>query len=632
MKQKQKRRAHWFLFLGFLLWPLRSFALQAPFDVRVSDPRLGGALNVSWAHHNEGDIDFAQVYRSDRKEDIGARVFDLIKTNFVADTGLIDGQKYFYTIVLIDKNGNPSPASSQASGVPSISISPPSGPNNVRITDMFNGNSLKLEWSPPAVPNIAYFRIYRRLSGSQEFLIIADRLRESAFTDIGLEADKIYEYAVKAVSTAGIESTNSPVSAAATLDQTPPGSPLNFQIDDTERGGELKLAWQNPNSPDLRAIRIYRSSNGGRGVIVAEVPNRATSYLDSNLEVGRQYLYTLTAVDKAGLESQPTSQLKARPTYPGAVQSPAANFTARDRGTGGVIELSWNSPSDRNFSHLRLYRSTAENDQGLLIADNLKSSSFTDKNIANGVTFYYTLRPVSKSNIEGPSSQIKAVATANLKDKKRPVPPVNISVQDAGNGSALRIRFAVADETGLSHFRIYRSEEAGKLGELVADNYHFTSFDDKNLKPDQTYYYVARSVGVNGMESDNIRQGVGIPTAILPEELAPGNDSDADGLPDLWERSHGFHIRLPDDTSLDLDGDGLSTLDEYRWGTNPWDPDTDGDTFLDGLEIKSGYSPIQGRGVRLELKLKQKMPSQKSIKTKQKGKAKAKGKKGNWIF
>jgi len=42
--------------------------------------------------------------------------------------------------------------------------------------------------------------------------------------------------------------------------------------------------------------------------------------------------------------------------------------------------------------------------------------------------------------------------------------------------------------------------------------------------------------------------------------------------------------------SLDADRDGLSGIDERRVGTDVANPDSDGDGFLDGLEVVRGYN------------------------------------------
>jgi hypothetical protein len=47
------------------------------------------------------------------------------------------------------------------------------------------------------------------------------------------------------------------------------------------------------------------------------------------------------------------------------------------------------------------------------------------------------------------------------------------------------------------------------------------------------------------------------------------NDTDNDGMPDLWELRYGLNPYEPDDALLDPDNDGIANLQEYQQGTNP---------------------------------------------------------------
>lgn len=73
-------------------------------------------------------------------------------------------------------------------------------------------------------------------------------------------------------------------------------------------------------------------------------------------------------------------------------------------------------------------------------------------------------------------------------------------------------------------------------------------------------------------------------------------DTDGDGLSDQEEKSLGT-----DSVKQDTDEDGLTDYEEVvLWKTNPLAPDTDNDTFLDGMEVKNGFNPL-GSGKLLQL-------------------------------
>ena len=46
-------------------------------------------------------------------------------------------------------------------------------------------------------------------------------------------------------------------------------------------------------------------------------------------------------------------------------------------------------------------------------------------------------------------------------------------------------------------------------------------------------------------------------------------------------------------TDIDPDNDGLDNIDESYWNTDFQNPDTDGDSFLDGEEVASGHDPTK---------------------------------------
>ncbi|MDP1581223.1 MAG: hypothetical protein Q8M02_13190 [Candidatus Didemnitutus sp.] len=75
-----------------------------------------------------------------------------------------------------------------------------------------------------------------------------------------------------------------------------------------------------------------------------------------------------------------------------------------------------------------------------------------------------------------------------------------------------------------------------------------------------------------------------------PTDISSMADTDNDGLPDLWEQA--FFGDLSANASDDGDEDGLTNVQEFAFGTDPTNPDTDGDRLPDGFEVGLGLDPL----------------------------------------
>lgn len=150
-----------------------------------------------------------------------------------------------------------------------------------------------------------------------------------------------------------------------------------------------------------------------------------------------------------------------------------------------------------------------------------------------------------------------------------PLPPSNVLLRMEADGTAY-VAWTASEDDGFNdrdvvRYEIWRAVLPGgqfaKAGELPPGS-------EAYLEPapavDSTHFL---RYGVRATDSHS-----------LVSELAPANrlmadgrsvDNDGDGMPDDWESRYGLNPVDPTDAAGDLDGDGVSNLDEYLRGTEP---------------------------------------------------------------
>jgi hypothetical protein len=134
---------------------------------------------------------------------------------------------------------------------------------------------------------------------------------EDTFQDMQVEFGTTYVYSVSSLSQypdVTLESAESKLIVVTPRDTFPPAAPQGLIVvlvpAHGENRGYLDISWAISPETDIAGYNVYRSEQDGvPGTRLNSELLLTPAFRDMNAESGRQYVYTATAVDRAGNES-----------------------------------------------------------------------------------------------------------------------------------------------------------------------------------------------------------------------------------------------------------------------------------------------------------------------------------------
>jgi len=300
---------------------------------------------------------------------------------------------------------------------------PPAEVTNLQAT---TGNAqVSLSWTNPGDADFAGVEILRK-TGSYSANVtdgtVVYNNNGNSYTDTGLINNTTYYYTAFAYDQVPNYSAGSASGARATVitssiiisDVVPPGKPKNFNA--SAGNTQISLSWTNPTDTDFVGVKILRRTDyypisPTNGTLVYR--GAGTSYVNTGLQNGTTYFYTIFAFDRVNNFSLTDYTVNAPATpYSGSpisnaspVNPPSITFTEPNvtrsnnisgmsaQVSSGSISLSWTNPfNDKDWKGTRLLRKTgsypnSETD-GKIIYNGL-NSGFTDTSVSPGTTYYY---------------------------------------------------------------------------------------------------------------------------------------------------------------------------------------------------------------------------------------------------
>lgn len=313
-------------------------------------PRIrpeGGKIRripLRWDVHPSKVVEGYRIYRAvDKMGDYAllAVIKERMTNTYLDKKGLADLGTYWYRISALNKDGLETDLS-EAVSVTTRGIPP--GPQEFTAKNL-EQRKVTLKWKPLKSPEdeIKGYYIFRAMEVNGEYKKIAEISNPDA--DLFIDKDKplqdntTYYYKIASYNSAAVSSNLSePVSSTT---KAPPAQPKGVRAN----SGEIKqvtLSWQPNPEKDIKEYIIFRSGTD-KGSEKNMTARGKTVYIDTGLQDGAQYTYTLKAIDEGGLSSEPSPPVSAA-TKP--LPAKPSGLTISDKDGGKILQWPPNPEKD----------------------------------------------------------------------------------------------------------------------------------------------------------------------------------------------------------------------------------------------------------------------------------------------
>ena len=210
--------------------------------------------------------------------------------------------------------------------------------------------------------------------------------------------------------------------------------------------------------------------------------------------------YIFQAVAVAGFGSRAQGMpVSIAMQYTNHAPPPPGNLTA----TAGnqVVTLQWTAPAAGDLADYEVWRSTdGQTYTKLTVTPDAQTTSYSDTNLTNGVTYYYRVYSVDTEGLYSVPAQVSATPAVPV-DTVPPSVPTGLAAAPVAGQPTIELTWNPSTDfgtpaSGVAGYTIERSANGTTNWTTLATLYQSTVYDDTTAGWGATWYYHVKAVDV----------------------------------------------------------------------------------------------------------------------------------------
>jgi hypothetical protein len=261
-----------------------------------------------------------------------------------------------------------------------------------------SGQTATLTWTADA--SASSYDVYQGTApGPVSFSPVQANTTGTSTTVTGLQFGQEYVFAIAAVASGGVISPRSNTVDVTTVPAPPSGVTVAAP---SATAGSLSLAWT--ASPGAGSYNVFEgTSSGGEGTTAVLSGLSGTSASLVSLTPGKQYFFTVVAVDAGG------SSMASAEASGTTIASPPTGLAAS--AGNASVSLTWSAST--GATSYDVFQGTTSSGEGTTpIQSGISGTNVTIGGLTNGKAYYFTVAAVDAGGASGASAPASATPAA----------------------------------------------------------------------------------------------------------------------------------------------------------------------------------------------------------------------------